>query len=126
MKSARIGEMHTKITVKSLATGMDTDGYPTEAWTDVFGGKKVWCNWKNAHGEEVYEAMRLDLKEPATITMRYSDKVNTRCRIWHEVDSLAIAKETDLVKRAELETKTAYEIISIETWAMSGSGLKSR
>ena len=95
MKSARIGEMHTKITVKSLTTGIDADGYPTETWTDVFGGK-VWCNWKNAHGQELYDTMRLDLKEVATITMRYSDKVNERCRIWREA-------ETD-----------AYEIISID------------
>ena len=98
MKLARIGEMHTKITVKSLTTGIDADGYPTEAWTDVFGGK-VWCNWKNAHGTEVYDTMRLDLKEVATITMRYSDKVTPTCRIWRE---------------AETGDANAYEIISID------------
>ena len=38
MKTARIGEMHTKITVKSLTSAMDADGYPTETWANVFGG----------------------------------------------------------------------------------------
>ena len=97
MKTARIGEMHTKITVKSLTSAMDADGYPTETWANVFGGtNKVWCNWTNAHGTEAFEAMRLDLKEVATITMRYSDKVTPTCRIWREA-------ETD-----------AYEIISLD------------
>jgi len=98
MKSARIGEMRTKITVKSLVVGIDADGYYTETWTDAFGGK-VWCNWTNAHGAEVYDAMRQDLKEVATITMRYSDKVTPTCRIWRE---------------SETGDANAYEIISLD------------
>lgn len=109
MKSARIGDMHTKITVKSLTTGMDADGYPTESWTNVFGGtNQVWCNWKNAHGTEVFDAMRLDLKEPATITMRYSDKVNVRCRIWRGADAyeiISIDNVDDARKWLEIKVK---------------------
>lgn len=114
MKSARIGEIHTKITVKSLTTGMDADGYPTEAWTDVFGGK-VWCNWKNAHGTELYETMRLDLKEVATITMRYSDKINQRCQIFRESDTepyeiISIDNVED--KRRFLEIKVRRRVVA--------------
>lgn len=79
------GEMKTKITIKNRVTGQDADGYPQETQVDVFGGM-VWCKWVNAYGQELFESMRLDLKEAATITMRYSDKVNQRCEIYHEND----------------------------------------
>lgn len=112
MKSARIGEMHTKITVKALTPGMDADGYPTEKWTDVF---TVWCNWKNAHGTELYETMRLDLKEVATITMRYSDKINQRCQIFRESDTepyeiISIDNVED--KRRFLEIKVKRRVVA--------------
>lgn len=104
--------MHTRITVKSLTTGIDADGYPTEAWTDVFGGK-VWCNWKNAHGTELYDTMRLDLKEVATITMRYSDKVNERCRVWRGTDEYEIISVDNVDDaRQWLEIKVKRRVVA--------------
>ncbi len=108
-KQALAGQMRTKITVKALTPGMDADGYPTEVWTDVFGGK-VWCLWVNAHGTELYETMRLDLKEVATITMRYSDKVNQRCQILRESDPepyeiISIDNVEDARKFLEIKVK---------------------
>lgn len=84
-KSVLAGEMRTKITVKALVEGVNENGYPTKSWEDVFSGL-VWCKWVNSHGTEVFETMRLDLKEAATVTMRYSPLVNERCRIWREND----------------------------------------
>jgi SPP1 family predicted phage head-tail adaptor len=100
-KEARAGQMKTQITVKALTPGTDGQGYPTETWTDIFDGR-IWCMWVNAHGTEVYDAMRLDLNEPATITTRYTDKINVRCRIWREPDPL---KQT---------AANAYEVISVD------------
>lgn len=104
-KSAVAGEMKTKITIKRLVTGIDPSGYQTKRWEDIFPGK-VWCKWVNAHGQEVYDNLRLELNETATITMRYSDKVDVRCRIWRERDD-----ETGDEKERE---KRAWEIISLD------------
>jgi SPP1 family predicted phage head-tail adaptor len=84
-RSALSGQMNTKITVKALTQTQDSDGYSVEVWTDVFG-EQVWCKWVNAHGTEVFEGLREDLKEVATITMRYSNRVDQRCLIYHEQD----------------------------------------
>ena len=82
---ALTGEMKTKILIKGRTETQGPGGYPVEAWEDLFGGK-VWCKWVNAHGQELFEGMRLDLKEAATVTMRYSDKVDQRCEIYREDD----------------------------------------
>lgn len=97
-KSASIGEMRTRITVKLPTKGVDTDGFATETDADVFGGK-VWCKWVYQHGSEVFENMRLGLGEVATITMRYSSLVTPRCKVWREGESAAA---------------DAWEIVSID------------
>lgn len=84
-QSALAGEMSTKIRVQELRTGEDADGYPVEEWTDVFA-RPVWCKWVNAHGTEAFEAMRLDLGQMATLTMRYTPHIHVRCRVYHEND----------------------------------------
>lgn len=94
-KTVTAGQMRTQITVKRLTSGVDADGFPTETWEPVFSAP-VRCLWVNAHGSEVFEHLRMDLKEVATITTRYSPLIDVRCRIWHESDPLP------------------YEIISID------------
>ena len=84
-KYANAGELRTPVTVMQLVDGSDEDGFPTQSWVDPFGGP-VMCKWVNAHGSEVYEAAAQQLKEPATITMRYSALVTPKCRIWREQD----------------------------------------
>lgn len=97
-KFASIGEMRTKITVKAPTKGTDADGFATESWTDVFGGK-AWCKWVWQHGSEVFENMRLGLGQVATITMPYTIQITPRCRIWRENETAAA---------------DAWEIISID------------
>lgn len=82
---ALTGEMKTKITIEGRKISQGANGYPAITWEDLFGGK-VWCKWVNAHGQELYEAMRLNIKEAATITMRYSPLVDGQCRIYREED----------------------------------------
>lgn len=87
-KSASIGEMRTKITVKQPTKGADGDGFATETFADVFGGK-VWCKWVWQHGNEVFENMRLALGQVATITMPYTSLVTPRCKVWREGETAA-------------------------------------
>ena len=63
----------------------------------MFGeGKAIRCKWVNAHGSEVFVALQQLLREPATITCRYSAKINR---------TLEVQKGSD----TEL-----YEIISVD------------
>lgn len=78
------GEMRTKITVKAPEYGIKA-GFSEEVFADIFPGP-VWCKWVNVHGAEVYQAEELHLRQPVTITMRYSPLVTVECRIWHERD----------------------------------------
>ena len=97
-KSASIGEMPTRITVKMPTKGTDADGFATETSSDVFGGK-VRCKWVWQHGTEVFENMRLGLGQVATITMPYTDKITPRCKVWRE---------------SETTDADAWEIVSID------------
>ena len=72
-KSANAGELRTKAYFKRIERGApDADGYQPETECDVFGGAPVMCKWANAHGNEVFLAMQQQLKDPATLTVRYS------------------------------------------------------
>lgn len=96
-KYANAGDLRTPVYFKSVARTTGDNGYPTETETNVFGaGKAVFCKWVNAHGTEVMTAMELDVKEPATITMRYSPLI---------VPTLIVYRGTDA---------DPYEIISID------------
>ena len=99
-KEATIGQMRSRIIIKEIAPGMDGAGYPAPEWKSIFPSP-AWCLWVNAHGRELTDIlMRAELREVATITMRYSPKINVRCRIWREG-----APENDA---------HAFEILSID------------
>ena len=104
-KSVLAGQMKTKITIKKLTAGMDSEGYQTETWENIFPNK-IWCKWVNSHGKEVFDHLRMELGEVVTVTTRYSPKIDQRCRIWWETDA-------DNPNAQEREKK-AYEIISID------------
>lgn len=102
-KRANPGEMRTPVIVEAPNRGVNENGYPTEGWKNVFGDSVVYCKWVNVHGKEVFEALSIDLKNPATLTMRYSPKITGECRILKAED-----------KEARYKDQLAYEIISID------------
>ena len=74
-KYVNAGELRTPIKFTRIDRGKDADGYPTEVEVDVI---KTKCKWVNVHGTEVFTAMQQQLREPATITMRYSPLINQK------------------------------------------------
>ena len=76
-KYANAGELRTPVYFKKITDReTDSEGFEKGTETNVFGeGKPVRVKWVNAHGTDVFAAMTLQLREPATITMRYSPKV---------------------------------------------------
>ena len=82
---ANAGEMRTKITIKNPKYTIQ-DGFGIKEFVNAFT-RPVWCKWVNAHGAEIYQAAELRLREPATITMRYSPLVTVKSRIWRGRDT---------------------------------------
>lgn len=97
-KSANPGELRTRVFFKKVTRTRDSEGYPQDVEANVFGeGVPCMCKWVNAHGYEAFQSMQLQLREPATITTRYSP---------------LLTDPTLLVYKAD-DTKP-YEIISID------------
>jgi len=57
---------------KRVKSEVNDNAFEEEPEVDVFDGKPILCKWVNAHGTEVWNAMQLKLREPATITVRFS------------------------------------------------------
>ncbi|MEG1891364.1 MAG: head-tail adaptor protein [Clostridia bacterium] len=110
-KRFNVGELRTQIIIKALEPNMDADGYPTETFTPIYGdGVSIGCKWVNVHGREVYEAERLNLREAATLTVRYTSLVNQRCRIWRSDELGALPYGAS----DEAAAAIAYEIVSVD------------
>lgn len=84
-KYANAGELRTPIKFIRIDRTNDSDGYPTETEVDVFG-QPVMCAWVNVHGNEVFTAMQMQLREPATLTTRYSPLINQKLLIYKGSD----------------------------------------
>ena len=103
-KFANPGEMRTQIIIETYESEKTANGYQEKTWKNIFGeGNTIRVKWVNVHGTEVFEAMGLDLREPATLTMRFSPLISRECRILKAED-------------AEKEDRESlyYEVISID------------
>lgn len=121
-KSALAGEMRTKVIIQGETTTINASGHTEMAWECLFPGP-VWCKWVNAHGTEAFDAMRLELGEVVTLTMRYSPLVDIRCRVLHAGDAAAVAAAPEAA-REELARKLAYSIISLDNVEDKGEYLE--
>jgi len=102
-KSANAGELRTPVFFKSVSTSYNKRGFPELTENNVFGKDDegndlpIMCKWVNAHGNEVWSAMQLKLRSPATLTVRYSPLL--------EDPTLVVYKGTD---------SEPYEVISVD------------
>ena len=100
-KRADAGELRTLVYFKRIERTTDDEGFPKEKEVNVFGqdsdGRDLPAHvkWVNVHGYDVFTAVQLKLKEPATITMRYFPEISA---------DMVVYKGTD---------PRPYEIISI-------------
>lgn len=81
-KCAGAGELRTRIYIRRVSKRTNVNGVSLrEKEESVLGydaqGKEIMyhCKWVNAYGNEVFSAMQLHLQETATLTMRYSPKI---------------------------------------------------
>lgn len=106
-KNANPGELRTPVFFYQILRETDSEGVPSEVERNVFGdGKAVMCKWVNAHGYETFTAMQMQLREPATITCRYSPVIDLQQIVYRAGD------------------RDAYEIISIDDVESRGQWLE--
>jgi len=110
-KRANPGELRTPVIVERYDETQNENGYPVRQWVNVFGKGVLKVKWVNAHGAEVYESMRLDLKEPATLTARYSPLITPQCRVIKDGETYEIISLDDVENRHEwLEIKVQGKV----------------
>ena len=72
-KYATAGELRTPVYFKRIERTINANGFPIETEVNVFGEEiPIMCKWVNVYGSEAWTASQLQLREPATITTRYS------------------------------------------------------
>lgn len=113
-KDANAGELRTPIIVESYSETRNANGYKIKVWANVFGENRyLKVKWANLHGAEVFEAMSLNLKEPATLTSRYTPLLTETCRILKKSDEAQ--RDALLANGKEEEADNLYfEVISLD------------
>ena len=100
---ATIGQLKTRIIIKRLVESVDDDGFPVMSWEPIVDGH-IWCYWHNEVSNEKAQDDRLELRQPAAVTIRYTPLVDVRCRLWLEDEPQ--------------DENHAYEIVSVNNWDM--------
>lgn len=114
-KYANAGELRTAVYFVGVMRGTDEEGYPGEVEENVFGeGKYVLAKWVNAHGTETFTAMQLELREPATLTVRWSPLIHEKLLVYkagdpepYEVISIDNVEERNVWLEIKVQRKEA-------------------
>ena len=115
-KSANAGELRTSCYFMEIERGSDDEGYPQNIYTNVFGeGKAVKCKWVNAHGAEVVTALQMELREPATLTLRYSPKIHPKLVVFREADT----KPYEIISVDDVEDR--HVLLELKVQRMEGA-----
>lgn len=110
-KDANSGELRTAVQFKTITRVIDDEGDPTEVETNVFGdGKSVFCKWVNSHGTDVYLAMQQQLREPATLTCRYSPLINETLLVYKGADT----KPYEIISVDNVEDRNEWLEITVQ------------
>ena len=83
-KSANAGELKTLIKITKQSAERNKNGYRSNE--DTLPILTTYCKWNNAFGNEAIEAFTKNLKEVATLTLRYNPLIDQECRIYKGAD----------------------------------------
>ena len=86
-KQVRAGDLRTQVYFRRVIRAPDHEGRARQreeyVFTDSAGRERpVHCKWVNAHGTEVFSAMQLQIREPATLTVRYSPLIDSTMLVY--------------------------------------------
>lgn len=115
-KHANSGELRTKVFFKNVERNTDAEGFPKEVEINIFGKDEhskdipARVKWVNVHGTEVFSAMQLKLRETATITMRYSPKINAGLLVYKGDDP----KPYEIISVDNVEERSKWLEIKVQ------------
>lgn len=110
-KTANAGELRTPVAFFKTVRSVDAQGFTEAEEVNVFGsGVSIPCKWVNAHGSQVFEAMQLELREPATLTMRYSPKINAKLILYRGSDP----RPYEIISVDNVEEKNVWLEIKVQ------------
>lgn len=115
-KSANAGELRTPVYFKEAVRRTDVDGFVSESEVNVFGqdsaGNDIpaMTKWVNVHGTESFVAMQLMLRDPATITMRYSPLINEKLTVYNGTDT----KPFEVISIDDVENRHVWLEIKVQ------------
>ena len=96
-KKATASELRTECYFKSVTRTSGSSGSASPSYANVFGeGKKAKVKWVNAHGTDALNALQMENKEIAMLTMRYSPLITKK---------LVVFKGSDMVP---------FEIVNVD------------
>lgn len=90
-KKAAAGDLRTQVYFRRVLKETNSNGYPRQREEYVFvdhagNERPVHCKWVNAHGTEVFSAMQMQIREPATLTMRFSPLIDASMLVYKGKD----------------------------------------
>ncbi len=91
-KYANAGELRIPVRFYRVVRTTDAEGFSSEREVCIFGqdqegrDQAVLCKWVNAHGTEVLAGMQLQLREPATLTLRFSPLIDQALLVYRNGD----------------------------------------
>lgn len=102
-KYANPGELRTPVFFFRISRTPNAEGIPTVRSESVFldsdgNAAPVMAKWVNLHGTEVFTAMQLKLREPVTLTVRYSPQL----------------LDKKLIVKKDFADSNGYEVISVD------------
>ena len=114
-KFANPGELRTPVIFKKVTRTVNANGFPEETETALFGGAPILCKWVNAHGTEVWAQAQQEVRDRATLTLRWSpaltDETLLCCRAGDNVP-FEIVSADDVENRHEWIELTVQRKVS--------------
>lgn len=98
-KTFNPGELRTLISLQQRAITTGSGGFQVPDWETI---GSVYAKWENAHGSEVWAADSAGAEQPATVTIRYQEDLDTTCAVLLNGVRFEIISIDDIRQRGEL------------------------
>ena len=100
-----------KITFMVVGEGQDEDGYPIEGNFPLPGGENIWAYYRQASGDEFYNAATTNSKVEAVFKVRWRNDLDTDMTILFRGQEYGITRIDEFEGYKQDLTIYAYTIV---------------